>query len=106
MRSAITNHSGRSEPIIRRNYVSSAPEAWHLQDRSSYLVLLAATLLCLLPFSGRAFSTDAPLFIWTAQNIVNPPLDPYGFRVNWKKSEAAMSGVTKNPPLASCYMAV
>jgi 4-amino-4-deoxy-L-arabinose transferase-like glycosyltransferase len=72
----------------------------------AYVTLSAATLLCLVPFSGRAFFTDDPLFIWTAQHIVSHPLDPYGFRVNWNKSEAPMSEVTQNPPLASYYMAV
>jgi 4-amino-4-deoxy-L-arabinose transferase-like glycosyltransferase len=71
-----------------------------------YLLLLAATLVCLLPFSGRAFSTDDPLFIWTAQQIVHHPLDPYRFQVNWNKTEQPMSEVTQNPPLASYYMAV
>jgi 4-amino-4-deoxy-L-arabinose transferase-like glycosyltransferase len=70
-----------------------------------YLLLLAATLICLVPFSGRAFSTDDPLFIWTAQHILQHPVDPYRFRVNWDKSEASMFEVTQNPPLASYYMA-
>lgn len=70
-----------------------------------YLSLLAATLFCLLPFSGRAFSTDDPLFIWTAQHIVQQPLNPYNFEVNWNKSAAAMSDVTQNPPLAAYYTA-
>jgi 4-amino-4-deoxy-L-arabinose transferase-like glycosyltransferase len=70
-----------------------------------YVTSLAATLLCLLPFSGRAFSTDDPLFIWTAQHIVQQPLNPYGFDVNWNRSAAAMSEVTQNPPLAAYYMA-
>jgi 4-amino-4-deoxy-L-arabinose transferase-like glycosyltransferase len=86
--------------------MSPARDASYLQGWLSYLVLFVATLLCLLPFSGRAFSTDDPLFIWTAQHIVNHPLDPYGFRVNWNKSEAPMSEVTQNPPLASYYMVV
>jgi 4-amino-4-deoxy-L-arabinose transferase-like glycosyltransferase len=70
-----------------------------------HVTLLAATLLCLVPFSGRAFSTDDPLFIWTAHHIVRQPLNPYGFDVNWNKSAAAMSEVTQNPPLAAYYMA-
>lgn len=71
----------------------------------SYLSLFAATVLCLAPFSGRAFSTDDPLFVWTAQHIVQQPLNPYGFEVNWNKTPAAMSSVTQNPPLAAYYMA-
>src|SRR6184192_919083 len=105
MKSIITNDSRPGEPTLRRNYVSPTRGACYLQGGPSYLVLFAATLLCLLPFSGRAFSTDDPLFIWTAQHIVQQPLNPYGFDVNWIRSAAAMSEVTQNPPLTAYYMA-
>jgi 4-amino-4-deoxy-L-arabinose transferase-like glycosyltransferase len=81
-------------------------ESWTSQWWIGYLTLFAATLLCLLPFSGRAFSTDDPLFIWTAQHIIQEPLNPYNFEVNWNKSAAKMSEVTQNPPLADYYMAL
>ena len=68
--------------------------------------LAAATLACLAPFSGRAFSTDDTLFVWAAQNISQHPLDPYGFTLNWEFTTVRMSEVTQNPPLASYYMAV
>lgn len=71
--------------------------------RSSVL-LTAATLLCLLPFSGRAFHIDDPLFLWSAQQITKQPLNPYGFEVNWYGMLMPMSDVTKNPPL-TCYYA-
>jgi hypothetical protein len=32
--------------------------------RNSYLLLTALTLLCLLPFSGKPFQVDDPLFVW------------------------------------------
>jgi 4-amino-4-deoxy-L-arabinose transferase-like glycosyltransferase len=105
MKSVTTNQPGPSEPMLRQNYMSQARDAWSLQGWCSYLLLLAATVVCLMPFSGRAFSTDDPLFIWTAQHIAQQPLNPYGFEVNWNKSAAAMSEVTQNPPLASYYMA-
>ena len=70
-----------------------------------YLSLAAATILCLLPFSGRAFHTDDSLFIWAAQNISKHFFDPYGFNLIWELSTARMSEVTQNPPLASYYMA-
>ncbi|HKW17536.1 MAG TPA: glycosyltransferase family 39 protein [Terriglobales bacterium] len=72
----------------------------------SYLLLAAATLLCLLPFSGRAFHVDDPLFVWSAQQITKHPLDPYGFRLIWDNFQEPMSEVTKNPPLACYYAAV
>jgi len=68
------------------------------------LLLTAATLLCLLPFSGRAFHVDDPLFVWSAQQIVHHPGDPYGFQLIWDITRMPMSEVTKNPPLA-CYYA-
>ena len=74
------------------------------QRRWQLLVLAAATLICLLPFSGKAFHIDDPLFVWSAQQISRHPLDPYGFQVLWDRTLTPMSEVTKNPPLA-CYYA-
>ena len=73
-------------------------------SRHSYLLLTGITLLCLLPFSGRAFHVDDPLFVWSGQQIAKHPLDPYGFNVVWDFYSEPMSEVTKNPPLA-CYYA-
>jgi len=73
-------------------------------SRNSYLLLTGITLLCLLPFSGRAFHVDDPLFVWSAQQIAKHPLDPYGFQVVWDNYSEPMSEITKNPPLA-CYYA-
>lgn len=72
----------------------------------SYLLLSAATLLCFLPFSGRAYHVDDALFVWAAQHIAQHPFDPYGFPVIWDQAEARMSDVTQNPPLASYYAAM
>lgn len=75
-------------------------------SRRSYLLLAAATLLCLLPFSGRAFHIDDPLFVWSGQQIAKHPLDPYGFQVTWDNYPEPMSEITKNPPLACYYAAL
>ena len=72
----------------------------------SYLILVAATLLCLIPFSGKAFHIDDTLFLFAAKQIVQHPLDPYGFNVVWNKTLERMSDVTKNPPLACYYAAL
>jgi len=72
----------------------------------SYLLLIALTLVCLLPFVGRAFHIDDPLFVWAGQQIQKHPLDPYGFRVLWDNYSEPMSEVTKNPPLACYYAAL
>jgi dolichyl-phosphate-mannose-protein mannosyltransferase len=70
------------------------------------LLLAASTILCLLPFSSRAFHTDDTLFVWAAQNISKHPFNPYGFQLIWESTQARMSEVTQNPPLASYYMAL
>lgn len=72
----------------------------------SYWLLTAATVLCLLPFSGRAFHVDDTLFVWAAQNIVKHPFNPYGFQLIWEFTRVQMSEVTQNPPLASYYSAL
>jgi 4-amino-4-deoxy-L-arabinose transferase-like glycosyltransferase len=76
--------------------------------QTGYRALLVVLLLVvpLLPFVSSPFRIDDPLFIWAARNILVHPADPYGFTVNWYGVEAAMSDVTKNPPLTSYYIAL
>jgi hypothetical protein len=100
------------EASVPRTAVTEAPGAdlrpvipgW--RTLYSYSLLAALTLLCLLPFSGRAFHVDDTLFVWAAQQIAKHPLDPYGFRLTWDRSELPMAEVTQNPPLASYYAAI
>ena len=66
------------------------------------LVVLAA----LIPFLAKPFNIDEPLFLWTARQIQVHPANPYGFDVNWYGTAMPMSVVTKNPPLASYYLAL
>jgi hypothetical protein len=74
-------------------------------SKHSYFLLIGITVLCLLPFSGRAFHVDDPLFVWSGQQIAKHPLDPYGFQVVWDNFSEPMSEITKNPPLACYYVA-
>lgn len=69
------------------------------------MLLVGLTAACLLPFVGKAFNIDDPLFVWAAQHIRAHPLDPYGFDVNWYALSKPMWEVTKNPPLACYYIA-
>jgi len=69
-------------------------------------LLTAVTLACLLPFAGKAFHMDDPLFIWTARHIQTDPVNFYGFRVNWSYQEQPMDRETQNPPLAAYYLAL
>src|SRR6185369_11235314 len=70
------------------------------------MLLAALTLAVLLPFIGKAFHIDDPLFIWCARHVRSHPFDVFGFDVNWNGLPASMSQVTRNPPLAVYYLAL
>ena len=72
---------------------------------SPHLLVLAITLACLLPFLGKPFHIDDPLFIWAAKQITSHPVDFYGFPVNWYGTVMRMADVMQNPPLTSYYLA-
>lgn len=69
-------------------------------------ILIALTAVVLLPFAGKAFHIDDPLFLWAAQHIVDDPFHPYGFTANWFGTQQPMADVMQNPPLASYYLAL
>jgi 4-amino-4-deoxy-L-arabinose transferase-like glycosyltransferase len=75
-------------------------------DHNNIALLVFICLLCLIPFINKAFHMDDPLFIWAAKQIQTNPIDFYGFTVNWYGYEAPMSEITKNPPIASYYIAL
>jgi 4-amino-4-deoxy-L-arabinose transferase-like glycosyltransferase len=75
-------------------------------ERHARILLVLATLLCLLPFAGKAIHIDDPLFVWAGRHMQTHGWDPYGFNVNWYGWTMPMHEVTKNPPLASGYIAV
>lgn len=61
--------------------------------------------LATLPFIGKAFHVDDPMFIWTADQIIREPLNFYGLTVNWIGSPTPMFYVNQNPPLVSYLIA-
>jgi len=61
---------------------------WILRWPQAAVFLL--TLICLLPFSGKAFRADDSLFIRSAQQITKHPFDPYGFPIFWYVYEKPM----------------
>ncbi|MCH7599004.1 MAG: glycosyltransferase family 39 protein [Myxococcales bacterium] len=70
------------------------------------LWLCLVTLGLLLPFAGKAFHIDDPIFLWTAEQISASPTDFFGFDVNWYGFIEPMYAVNKNPPLVSYYLAL
>lgn len=69
------------------------------------VILIAITLLCLVPFVNKAFHIDDTLFIAAAKHIQTNPADFYGFNINWYAADESMANITKNPPLACYYIA-
>ncbi len=71
----------------------------------SPVILTLLVLVCLMPFLGKAFHIDDPLFVWAGKQIAQHPGNPYGFTVTWYTEPQQMSDVTQNPPLAAYYIA-
>jgi len=86
--------------------VARATTAKGWSSGQSLLLLTAATLLCLLPFCGRAFHIDDSLFLWCGQQIVRHPFNPFGFQIHSNGHLGPMWAITKNPPLACYYLAI
>lgn len=88
--------------------MSAAPSSARCSDSPSWRIqflLVLATLLCLGPFLHKAVHVDDYLFIRSARQILEHPLDPYGIEVNWYGQAAPLAAITQNPPLACYYLA-
>jgi 4-amino-4-deoxy-L-arabinose transferase-like glycosyltransferase len=59
-----------------------------------------------LPFLNQPVHIDDPLFLQTARNIINNPLDPYDSVTNWRGKPEKLFDFFSNPPLFSYYLAV
>jgi 4-amino-4-deoxy-L-arabinose transferase-like glycosyltransferase len=75
------------------------------QHTPAVIILIVFTVICLIPFVNKAFHIDDPLFLWNARQIQAHPGDFYDFSTNWYGIEMPMYQVTKNPPIASYYIA-
>ena len=69
-------------------------------------LLAFITILFLAPFLSKAFHIDDPLFIWTAKQITQYPLDFFGFEKNWYGFVQPMHEINQNPPLVSYFQAL
>ncbi len=70
------------------------------------LWVLIITLGCLLPFLGKPFHIDDPLFLRAARQIQQHPGDFYGFTMNWLGTPLPMVKDFDNPPLTCYYIAL
>ena len=86
-------------------------KGWHaimglLSSRNLLYTSIALTICNILFFSSSAFRIDDPLFIWSAQSIINTPLDPLGHVINWYGFNDNAFYIHQNPPLVSYFIAV
>jgi 4-amino-4-deoxy-L-arabinose transferase-like glycosyltransferase len=71
-----------------------------------YAVILILIALVLLPFVGKPFHLDDPMYLWAGRHIVRHPLDFYGLNVAWTGTIAPMWWLNQNPPLTSYFIAL
>ncbi|MEA2011781.1 MAG: glycosyltransferase family 39 protein [Verrucomicrobiota bacterium] len=76
------------------------------QNNFCLLFLVLFSLLFLSFFIDKAFSLDAPLFLWTAKHISTDPLSFYDLSVNWYGFSLPMYEINQNPPLVAYYIAL
>jgi 4-amino-4-deoxy-L-arabinose transferase-like glycosyltransferase len=86
--------------------VITSPVYKNRQTLWDMAILVVVVITLLIPFAGKAFNIDDPMFIWVAQQIIDNPTDFYGFPVNWYGYEQPMHVVMKNPPLTSYFIAL
>jgi Dolichyl-phosphate-mannose-protein mannosyltransferase len=84
------------ETSLKPPPASTRPLAW----------LWLITLACLLPFLGKSFHIDDPLFLRAAAHIQQHPADFYGFTMNWLGTPLPMVKDFDNPPLTCYYLAL
>ena len=64
-------------------------------------IVAAATV----PFLGKAFHIDDPLYLAVARQILAKPWDPFGAEILWEKSPEYLFDADFNPPLWNYLMA-
>lgn len=68
--------------------------------------VLAGVIIVHLLLAPTAFRIDEPNILSIARQILDEPLDPYGFGINWNVVEQPAFEVLANPPLVPYWLAV
>jgi hypothetical protein len=96
---------GNAEPVTEQRAPAPATTSHLHGSRWGLWALLAALVLCWLPFIDKPVHVDDPAYIWMAQQIQHRPWDFYGFSANYYGSPQRADQFFKNPPLVSYYLA-
>ncbi|MCH2173645.1 glycosyltransferase family 39 protein [Myxococcota bacterium] len=81
------------------------PEPGEQNGRLALALVVALALVPQLPFLDTAISLDGPVFVAVARQIVQVPLDPFGFSMLWDPTSMDVARFNRNPPLLSYYLA-
>lgn len=67
--------------------------------------IACVSVACLLPFIGRAFDIDDPIFLWPAQQIAVGDARPLAATANWYGATSTLLDVTNHPLLWPAVLA-
>ncbi len=70
------------------------------------ILTIFALAVALSLFLNKPFHVDDTLFLYSARSILNDPLQPYDFVINWSGTDNPGWHAIKNPPLVSYFIAV
>lgn len=82
---------------------SDTPAARARVNRFWLVAWAVVPLVALAPFANRAYHIDDPLYLWSAKQIVQDPLDYYGVVVNKWGRDQPLSEIMVIPP-GHCYL--
>ncbi|MFA6317339.1 MAG: glycosyltransferase family 39 protein [Elusimicrobiota bacterium] len=72
---------------------------------SGLVIAVSFSLFLSLPFLGKAYHMDEPVFLATAARLAADPLRPGNFAYNWYGVSEPMARINSNPPLLPYLLA-
>src|SRR6266516_648125 len=78
---------------------------WPGGSAGPYLGLCLIVLAATVPFLGKPFHIDDPLYLAVARQILQKPWDPFGAEILWEKTPESLFDADFNPPLWSYFLA-
>jgi len=69
-------------------------------------IIVVVAVVSLLPFLDKAFHVDDYSYLRSARQIVENPLKPYDFQINWRGTYEPAWKMMNKPPLVPYYLAL
>ncbi len=85
--------------------LKTSQAGWLRGPRGAWLAVTLVAAVATLPFLGKAFHIDDPLYLAVARQILRKPWDPFGAEVLWEKEPETLFDADFNPPLWSYLLA-